>query len=150
MEGRKLDAVGGAVTASTVEASPVVDDLGRVIVAAVGVVEAASPEVAGLEVEAAPGGLRCCVSEAVDSATEGAEADGERDDSDAVSPVRICEAVGFVGRWLSLVEWVVAKTVWAPPAVVLAAAAPEEGMEDVDGDDWTCVRRLPWPCSTEA
>ena len=134
MEGRNWAAVKGAVAAS-----PVVDDLGRVIVAAVGVSAAASPEeVAGWEVGAASGGLRC-VSEAVDSATERAEADGERDDTDVASPVRICEAVGFGGRWPSLVERVVlvvvvvAKPVWAPSEVV--AAAPEEGMEDVDGDD---------------
>jgi len=145
MEGRNWAAVKGAVAASPAASLakevPVVDDLGRVIVAAVGVSAAASPEeVAGWEVGAASGGLRC-VSEAVDSATERAEADGERDDTDVASPVRICEAVGFGGRWPSLVERVVlvvvvvvvAKPVWAPSEVV--AAAPEEGMEDVDGDD---------------
>jgi hypothetical protein len=140
MEGRNWAAVKGAVAASLAKELPVVDDLGRVIVAAVGVSAAASPEeVVGWEVGAASGGLRC-VSEAVDSATERAEADGERDDTDVASPVRICEAVGFGGRWPSLVERVVlvvvvvvAKPVWAPSEVV--AAAPEEGMEDVDGDD---------------
>lgn len=147
---------------SAVAASPVVDDLGRLMMvaeadaacwspeSAVGVVVEAAASVllaattgAALVVEAAAAAAAgfCAVSEAVVSAMDEVEAEADRDDdNDAVSPAgRICEAVGFDETGLSLVELAVANGVWT------AAPAPAGR-----GEELTSVRRFPSatpPCS---